>query len=154
MDDTTTPTQTTEEKSHEWQSNGGCPRCDALDGHVCHEDDVVRPHPRCDCTIVDRGRSTSGCDGSFGQVAVEYRGNSHHGGSAGAADEEFDMIFDFTIRCPEGAAHFEGEIFVSMTYGEVSSSEDALDEAYDEAFDRALEIAEQECPACDPPRVS
>ena len=141
-------TLTQNEPTHEWRSNGGCERCDALDGHQCHEGSMVRPHPRCDCAIIDRSRPSRRCDGSWMLLELQFAQNVHHGGVSGADDEEFDLLFDFRIHCPDGTQVIEGELSVSRTYGEWMSSEDLLDEAYEEAYDRLHEIAESECPAC------
>ena len=43
----------------EFTTSGGCSRCDNYDGY--HDENPGRPHPNCNCEIVDRTASDSGC---------------------------------------------------------------------------------------------
>ena len=148
------PDETTDAADeYEWVSNGGCERCDALDGHTC-ELPWPRQHPKCDCTIISRSRSALQCDMSDVSYEVEYAGPNHHGGDPDP-DDEFDLIYDYTIHCWGGAQVITGEVVVSRTYLQYSDEDpyDFLDDAYDEALQRVEEIAAAECPACPAPRL-
>ena len=144
-----------DDERYEWSSNGGCERCDALDGHLC-EAEPPRPHPHCDCTIIHRSKPSRTCDASDVQYSVEHSGNIHHG-SGLDPNEEFDLVFDYTIECWGEAGTISGEVFVSRTYGDLDGSDpdDLVDDALAEALERVEEIAVEECPVCgDHPHVS
>jgi hypothetical protein len=143
------------EERYEWSSNGGCERCDAMDGHLC-EEEPPRPHPHCDCTIISRSKPSRTCDASDVQYSVQHSGNIHHG-SGLDLDEEFDIVFDYTIECWGGAQTLSGEVFVSRTYRECqgTDSADLLEDALAEALEEVEEIAVEECPVCgEHPHVS
>jgi hypothetical protein len=137
-----------EEDVFEWSSNGGCERCDALDGHICKEDSP-RPHPNCDCTIISRSHAARSCDGSDVRYEVEHGGSVHHTGGLDP-DEEFDLVFDYTIVCWGAAEQISGEVIVTRTYREDASTEpeDLIDDALAEALKQVEEIAAEECPQC------
>jgi len=136
------------EESFEWVSNGGCERCDALDGHIC-EEDSPRPHPNCDCTIINRSQPSQSCDGSDVRYEVAFGGSVHHSGGADP-DEEFDLVFDYNIVCWGAAEEITGEVVVTRTYADdlANDPEDLIDDALAEALEMVEEIAAQECPEC------
>ena len=152
----TDETQTDAKPRYEWQSNGGCERCDALDGHLCVEP-PPRPHPNCDCRIIDRERRSYRCDESDVRYEVNHSANIHHG-SDPDPDEEFDLVFDYEIICWGNTERISGEVTVSRTYGELEAGdqgEEFIEDALVEAIDKVHEIAASECPTCPkPPLVS
>ena len=133
-------------KKKEWQSNGGCERCDALDGHLCT--DWARPHPNCDCRVIDRSNPSKYCDSSDVQYSVEHAGNLHHA-SRPDLDDEFDLVFDYKITCWGNAQEISGEVTVSKTYRELDEDVlGTLDDAMTEALKKVEEVAVVECPVC------
>ncbi|TAH37205.1 MAG: hypothetical protein EYC70_09505 [Planctomycetota bacterium] len=141
----------------EWSSNGGCERCDALDGHLCDEE-PPRPHPDCDCSILERSRPHNSCDSSDVRYEIQHAGNIHHDSANPAPDDEFDLVFDYTIHCWGDAEEISGEIVITRTYGDfddVDQIEDAIDDALAEALEDVEELAVEECPVCgEHPHVS
>ncbi len=138
----------------EWSSNGGCERCDALDGHLC-EEVPPRPHPNCDCTIIYRSQPSRICDLSDVRYSVNHSGNIHHGPVD--PDDEFDIVLDYTIVCWGEAETISGEVFVTRTYQDQDDSEpgDLIEDALAEALEEVEEIAVDECPVCgEHPHVS
>jgi len=133
---------------YEWSSNGGCERCDAMDGHLCSEM-PPRPHPRCDCTIIDRSHPASTCDASDVRYHVDHSGNIHHGAGTNDSDE-FDLVFDYTIVCWGNAQTLSGEVIVSRTYGDLDRFEpgDLIEDALNDALEKVEQIALDECPVC------
>lgn len=143
-----------DDERYEWESNGGCDRCDALDG-MWFDVPPPKQHPKCDCTVIDRTQSNRGCDSSDVRYHVAHEDNNHHG-PYGPGDD-FDMVFSYEIKCWGGGGTLVGEVVVTMTYGELENSEneDFFDDAYDEALQIVEDIAVSDCPVCgDHPAVA
>jgi hypothetical protein len=144
-----------DEPRYEWVSNGGCERCDAMDGHLC-EEPPPRPHARCNCTIIHRSRPSLSCDETDVRYEISHAANIHHSGTPDP-DDEFDIIFDYKIHCWGNTQQISGEVIVSRTYSELrgNDTDDFVEEAMADALELVEEIAADECPSCPaPPRVS
>jgi hypothetical protein len=137
-----------EEHRYEWVSSGGCTRCDALDGRF-FKTPPWRPHPNCNCSILDRFAQNTDCDSSDVRYEVDYDHPNHHGPTYEPGDE-FDLIFNYTIRCWGNAEVITGQVVVSMTYDqyETDAPQDFFDDAFAEALELVEEIAVEECPVC------
>ena len=112
------------------------------------ETEPGRPHPNCNCTIVDRTRGNSTCDESRLSYEVEQSGNTHHVLHP-EPDDEFDMIFDYKITCPD-AGTISGQVIVSIVYcGQQYMTDEDFEDAYAQALELVDEIAASGCPACE-----
>lgn len=145
---------------YEWVSTGGCTRCDSMEGrYYLSPTGVPRPHPNCNCTVLNRTRTKEECDSSDAVFLVSYSGNSHHGPSEDV-DDHFDMFYDYTITCWGDAAVVTGQVVVEATYGDLHGpnypdsleSDRSIEDFYEDRFAEALELVEQvaveECPVC------
>lgn len=145
-------TRTTNE--YVWVTNGGCERCDALDGLV-FDTEPFRPHRNCNCSIISRSGVHRDCRAEFATYEVAYSSPVHHTDGSNENDE-FDLVFDYRIRCWDGEI-IEGQVSVSLTYAEMWATgdpEDAMLSAEMEAYELVEEIAATECHPCTPPLVS
>ncbi len=143
-----------DEEDFQWEflSNGGCERCDAMDGRLSDENPHPRPHPGCSCQIVKRdwGLGTDDtCDEGRMRYTLLDIVAVHHPHTTNQPDEEFDLVHVFAITCPDGET-IEADISVSVRYG----YED-VDELFEDAFAEALELVEElaasECQTCPAP---
>jgi len=140
--------------NYEFISNGGCTRCDAMDGRLSADNPQPRPHPNCNCQIVKRdfgaGSDQQGCDEN--RMRYDYQGaqSVHHDGPY-TPDAEFDVVHTFIIRCPDGES-IEADVLTTITYGELAADFDgAMDQAFAEALELIEDIAATECQHCPEP---
>lgn len=134
-----------------WTSSGGCERCDAMDGlEVAESEQGSAPHPECNCTVRRRPGPGSGCDEARLGYDVTYSHPIHHP-SYVDGDSEFDLVYDYTITCPNGDT-MSGQVMVTTTYNE--QTERGMDAMDMEALEMVDEMASAECPPCDPPLVA
>lgn len=142
-----------EENRYEWQSSGGCTRCDAMDNRYS-KTPLNRPHPNCNCTIVDRYAQNTDCDESDVRYEIQHAGNSHN--SSTDPGDELEMYFDYLITCWGNKGQIGGQVTVKMTYGKLESMD--LDDFFEEAFIKAMkmvdDIAAEKCPPCERPLVA
>ncbi len=138
---------------YEFISNGGCTRCDAMDGRLSADDPMPRPHSNCTCQIVKRDYgigSENSCDESLMRYTLVDTSSVHHG-AGDDPDDEFDIVHTFHVRCPDGE-NIEADIVVSTTYGSAAAD---IDAAFEDAFAEALELIEElaatECRSCPAP---
>lgn len=148
-----------ENGKYEFVSNGGCTRCDAMNGRLS-DAPSDSPHPGCNCQIVWRDFGAfdpdEACDEEkLRYELVEIRPKHHIMGGPWSMDDEFDLVHTFRIHCPDGE-EIETDVVVSTTYGDMDEDQDAMfEDALAEALELAEEIAASECRTCpDPPLVA
>lgn len=129
-----------EDYTWEFISNGGCERCDAMDGRLSDMEPMPRPHPNCSCQIVKRdwgiGTDDTCDEGRMRYTLLDVQA-VHHPGSTGEPDEEFDLVHIFEIHCPDDET-IEADISVTVTYGDAA---DDLDDLFEDAFAEALVVS-------------
>ena len=144
-----------------WDSNGGCPRCDAMDGYH-YDQEPTRPHPNCDCEITLVGTFRRG-----GCYEVEININNWVWGGSGAAGnlEPSDTVsveFDFIISCWHGGG-MSGTDSIDVSADEVFELDGGdilfdgddwpiphLDNTEEAMYARIKELAEEICDCSDP----
>ena len=130
-----------------WQGSGGCTMCEEMDGQT-FDTEPGRPHRNCNCTIIDRTGMNRSCDESRIQYQVDHTGNIHHYARPDPNDE-FDMVFDYDITCPDGE-HITGQVTVSFPYSDAwgDDVESLFADAEAEALELVDGIAASECQVC------
>lgn len=119
---------------YEFDSTGGCERCDAMGGIYNFE--PSRPHPNCDCEIKacesPREDVPREDDGLYTEVVWEIVSGPEF---MEAADGRFtwEVEFKFSLECPDGR-----EKSTSHTYGVNSPSEDDADAVLNSAVNSIL----------------
>lgn len=131
-------------------SSGGCVICDGMDG-MTFPGEPYRPHPNCNCTIMDRSGLHGDCDEARMAYRLDYSHPIYHSDEFDP-DDEFDLFYDYEITCPDGET-LSGQVLVSVTFGE--QDEDFLtdvEDNYAEALKLVEEIAASECASCPEPK--
>lgn len=150
-------------------SNGGCARCEAMEG--IYEQVPQRPHPYCRCTIeaVNSNQDNNLTSPSNGQAGSWDRSGTggwtwEKDGSMAVEDQDGDgyaetYIVDgyLFVSCCDGTSSGDShsvEVSVDLRLGSTRDEQDALlEEALQRAeadmAQRALELYEQDCAPCD-----
>ena len=82
-----------------WESNGGCSRCDAMNGYH-YDEEPTRPHKGCDCEITLVETYTSG---ECYELDVEGGSWSWDGDAKDLdASDPIMVQFSFTVQCWHG----------------------------------------------------
>ncbi|MFN3436060.1 MAG: hypothetical protein ACK41V_00035 [Acidovorax sp.] len=154
-------------------SNGGCARCEAMEG--IYASPPERPHPFCRCTIetvgedgknTDLSAPTNGQPGNWDRTgpswAWERDGSFSSEDNNGDSYAETYLMDGFLfVTCCDGSSTGEPhrlEVTVDLRQGDSREAQDALlevalQDAESELAQRALELYEQDCEPCNP-RVS